>query len=53
MPIGAVVVVGDDVVATAHTQERTQRRLLVHAELLTLAPRTGCLVIGVPEPVST
>lgn len=36
MPIGAVVAVGDDVIAEAHTQERTQRRLLVHAELLAL-----------------
>ena len=36
LPIGAVVVLDDRVVARAHTQERTQRRLLVHAELLAL-----------------
>ncbi len=36
LPIGAVVVVDDRVVASAHTQERAQRRLLVHAELLAL-----------------
>lgn len=36
MPIGAVVVVDGDIVASAYTQERTQRRLLVHAELLAL-----------------
>lgn len=36
LPIGAVVVVDGAVVASAHTQERGQRRLLVHAELLAL-----------------
>jgi tRNA(adenine34) deaminase len=36
LPIGAVIVVDGDVVASAYTQERTQRRLLVHAELLAL-----------------
>jgi tRNA(adenine34) deaminase len=37
LPIGAVVASGDDIVARAHTQERTQRRRrLVHAELLAL-----------------
>lgn len=36
LPIGAVVVVDGRVVARAHTQERAQRRLLVHAELLAL-----------------
>lgn len=36
MPIGAVVAIDDEVIAEAHTQERTQRRLLVHAELLAL-----------------
>lgn len=37
LPIGAVVACGDDIVARAHTQERTQpRRRLVHAELLAL-----------------
>lgn len=36
MPIGAVVVVDDEVVGEAHTEERTQGRLLVHADLLAL-----------------
>ena len=36
MPIGAVVVVDDEVVSEAHTEERTQQRLLVHADLLAL-----------------
>ena len=36
MPIGAVVVANGEVVAEAHTGERTQRRLMVHAELLAL-----------------
>lgn len=36
LPIGAVVVVDGEVVGRAHTQERGQRRLLVHAELLAL-----------------
>ena len=36
MPIGAVVVVDDQVVGEAHTEERTQGRLLVHADLLAL-----------------
>ena len=36
MPIGAVVVVGDEIVGEAHTQERGQKRLLVHADLLAL-----------------
>lgn len=36
MPIGAVVAVGEEVIAEGHTQERTQRRLLVHGDLLAL-----------------
>ena len=36
LPIGAVVVVDDRVIGRAYTQEATQRRLLVHAELLAL-----------------
>jgi tRNA(Arg) A34 adenosine deaminase TadA len=36
LPIGAVVVLDDAIVASAYTQERTQRRLLVHADLLAL-----------------
>lgn len=36
LPIGAVVVLNDQIIATAHTAERSQGRLLVHAELLAL-----------------
>jgi tRNA(adenine34) deaminase len=36
LPMGAVVVVNDQIIAAAHTQEKSQRRLLVHAELLAL-----------------
>lgn len=36
LPIGAVVVRDGEVLGRAHTQEATQRRLLVHAELLAL-----------------
>ncbi|HEX6684432.1 MAG TPA: nucleoside deaminase [Candidatus Limnocylindrales bacterium] len=36
LPIGAVVASGDRIVARAYTQERTQKRRLVHAELLAL-----------------
>lgn len=36
LPIGAVVVVDNTVIAAAHTMERTARRLLVHADFLAL-----------------
>lgn len=36
LPIGAVVVADGRVIARAHAEEVTQRRLLVHAELLAL-----------------
>jgi len=36
LPIGAVVVLNDQIIAAAHTAERRQGRLLVHAELLAL-----------------
>lgn len=36
LPIGAVVVADGRVVGSSHTEEVTQRRLLVHAELLAL-----------------
>ncbi len=36
LPIGAVVVLNDELVSRAHTEERTQGRLLMHAELLAL-----------------
>ena len=36
LPIGAVVVLDGEVIASAHTQEKSEGRLLVHAELLAL-----------------
>jgi tRNA(adenine34) deaminase len=36
LPIGAVVVLNDEIIAAAHTMERSERRLLVHADLLAL-----------------
>jgi tRNA(adenine34) deaminase len=36
LPIGAVVVADGQVLGSSHTEEVTQRRLLVHAELLAL-----------------
>lgn len=35
-PIGAVVVIGDDIVGRAYTSEKTLRRRLVHADLLAM-----------------
>jgi tRNA(adenine34) deaminase len=35
-PIGAVVVLNNEIIAAAHTAETAQQRLLVHAELLAL-----------------
>ena len=36
LPIGAVVVLNGEIIASAHTQEVEEGRLLVHAELLAL-----------------
>jgi tRNA(adenine34) deaminase len=36
LPIGAVVVLNNEVIAAAHTTEKTEGRLLVHADLLAL-----------------
>ena len=36
LPIGAIVVLGGQIIASAHTEEVTQGRLLVHADLLAL-----------------
>src|SRR5215831_11073194 len=43
LPIGAVVALDGEVLAAAHTRERAERRLLVHADLLALeaADRLG------------
>jgi len=36
LPIGAVVVLNNQIIASAHTQEKAEGRLLVHADLLAL-----------------
>lgn len=36
LPIGAVVVLGDKIIASAYTREKAEGRLLVHADLLAL-----------------
>lgn len=36
LPIGAVVVMGDEVLGRAHARERSDRRRLVHADLLAM-----------------
>lgn len=36
LPIGAVVVMGDDIIGRSYTQERSQRRRVVHADLLAM-----------------
>ncbi|MEU4426802.1 nucleoside deaminase [Actinoplanes sp. NPDC024001] len=36
LPVGAVVVLGEEVLGRAYTQERTQGRRLVHADLLAM-----------------
>src|SRR5215218_4891083 len=36
LPVGAVVVMGDEIIGRAYTQERTQGRRLVHADLLAM-----------------
>lgn len=56
LPIGAVVVMGDEVISRSHTQERAQGRRLVHADLLAMEeadrrlgwkPRPAPLVLAV------
>jgi tRNA(adenine34) deaminase len=36
LPIGAIVVLDDEIISAAHTMERSEGRLLVHADLLAL-----------------
>jgi tRNA(adenine34) deaminase len=36
LPVGAVVVMGEEVIGRAYTQEKTQDRRLVHADLLAM-----------------
>lgn len=60
LPIGAVVVLGERVIAAAHTAEREQGRSLVHAELLALevadrlrplpGKRSDARLFTTPEP---
>jgi tRNA(adenine34) deaminase len=42
-PIGAVVVLGDEVVGRAHTSEKTAGRRLVHADLLAMTQADATL----------
>ncbi len=51
LPIGAVVVVNGEAISTAFTQERSQRRLLVHAELLALNAADRKRPFGADRPV--
>lgn len=46
MPVGAVVYAGDELVASAHTEERRQRRRIVHADLLALERADHVLGFG-------
>jgi tRNA(adenine34) deaminase len=45
-PIGAVVVLGDEVVARAYTQEKARGRRLVHADLLAMIEADEALGFG-------
>jgi hypothetical protein len=53
MPVGAVVVMGDEIIGRAHTQEKTQGRRLVHADLsLCSRPTSGWAGRDAPRPWS-
>lgn len=43
LPIGAVVVMGDEIVAQSHTRDRGAGRRLVHADLLAMIAADECL----------
>lgn len=45
-PIGAVVLLGDDVVGRAYTQEKALRRRIVHADLLAMIAADEALGFG-------
>jgi tRNA(adenine34) deaminase len=56
MPVGAVVVMGEEIIGRAHTREKAQGRRLVHADLLAMqqadqrlgwTPRTTPLALAV------
>lgn len=46
LPIGAVVAVGDEIIARAHTSDVGSRRRLAHAEMLAMADVDGLLGWG-------
>lgn len=46
LPIGAVVLYGDEVIARAHTQEQALRRRIVHADLMALLDADTRLGLG-------
>ena len=43
LPIGAVLAVGDEIIARAHTSDVGSRRRLAHAEMLAMADADGIL----------
>jgi tRNA(adenine34) deaminase len=49
LPIGAVVVLGDEVIGRAYARERTERRRLVHADQLALEQADRALGLGQPR----
>jgi len=51
LPIGAIVVLGNEVIARAYTQERTRNSRLVHAELLALTEADRVLGLRRPSAV--
>lgn len=53
VPVGAAVFVGDELIATAYTQEHLQRRRIVHADLLAMELADRKLGVGrPPEPIT-
>ena len=48
LPIGAVVLLGDDVIGRAHTQERALRLRIVHADLMAMLEADARLGPGRP-----
>jgi tRNA(adenine34) deaminase len=49
LPIGAVVVLGDEVIGRAYARERTERRRLVHADQLAMDQADRVLGLGQPR----
>jgi tRNA(adenine34) deaminase len=44
LPIGAVVVIGDEILGRSHARERSERRRLVHADLLAMEQADRALI---------